>query len=245
MYNGVPTPVSTRIYARQGPTMTSHSSFLSPYLGSEPASSSSSSSPGQSQEQLQVGSSSSSSSPSGPSPSTSNPTSPTKRTNPSRNPSQRRPPNLTSRSTMMRRRAALEDLCLGVEGVPMHREMLNDFTSVVKRVFGTKMSMVSIMRDEIEMIGMRGEKVGRRGALSSRIESDHEGLIFKHSFSKFASFLSFFLVFLFVSTLNTTQPKRLPAGRSTMSQRKFGLPSYHQLDHAPIYHLPRPRQDRK
>lgn len=60
---------------------------------------------------------------------------------------------------MMRRRAALEDLCLGVEGVPMHREMLNDFTNVVKRVFGTKMSMVSIMRDEVEMIGMRGENV--------------------------------------------------------------------------------------
>jgi hypothetical protein len=127
----------------------------------------------------------------------------------------------------------------------MHREMLNDFTSVVKRVFGTKMSMVSIMRDEIEMIGMRGEKVGRRGALSSRIEYNYEGLIFKHFFSpKFASFLSFFLVFLFISTLNTTQPKRLPAGRSTMSQRKFGLPSYHQLDHAPTYHLPRPRSDR-
>lgn len=68
---------------------------------------------------------------------------------------------------MMRRRAALEDLCLGVEGVPMHREMLNDFTGVVKRVFGTKMSMVSIMRDEIEMIGMRGEKVGRRVAVES------------------------------------------------------------------------------
>jgi hypothetical protein len=75
----------------------------------------------------------------------------------------------------------------------MHREMLNDFTSVVKRVFGTKMSMVSIMRDEIEMIGMRGEKVGRRGALSSRIESDHEGLIFKHFFFPEIRFFPFLL----------------------------------------------------
>ena len=128
--NGQPVPVSTRVYARQGPTMTSHSSFLSPYIGTESSSSSN------------------------PTPQTSKPGSaPTSPVN------SRRPPNLTSRSTMMRRRAALEDLCLGVEGVPMHRDMLNDFTSVVKRVFGTKLSMVSIMRDEIEMIGMRGDKV--------------------------------------------------------------------------------------
>jgi hypothetical protein len=143
--------------------MTSHSSFLSPYLGSDPSSSSSSS--GVPTELVQASSSVGSSS---------NPVSPTKPNNLSRNPSQRRPPNLTSRSTMMRRRAALEDLCLGVEGVPMHREMLNDFTSVVKRVFGTKMSMVSIMRDDIEMIGMRGEKVGQRAFC--QVKADHAEL---------------------------------------------------------------------
>ena len=109
--------------------LTGHSSFLSPYLCSEPSSSTSTS--------------------------TSQPNSPAT-TFPSSTPQPNaplRPSNMSSRSTLMRRRAALEDLCLGVEGVPVHRDMLNDFTGMVKRVFGTRMAMVSIMRDDLEMIG--------------------------------------------------------------------------------------------
>lgn len=109
--------------------LTGHSSFLSPYLCSEPSSSTSTSTTHSESPATTI------------SPFTSRPNAPL------------RPRNTSSRSTLMRRRAALEDLCLGVEGVPVHRDMLNDFTGVVKRVFGTRMSMVSIMRDDLEMIG--------------------------------------------------------------------------------------------
>lgn len=66
-----------------------------------------------------------------------------------------------SQAIQERRQAALEELCLGTDGVPVHRGMLHQFTGLVKRIFDSKLSMVSLVRDEIEMVGVERYKVSQ------------------------------------------------------------------------------------